>query len=348
MVYIDSQLFLETNQTSSRKKDHIELAFLSQTECIDSRFYYEPFLSAHPNANSVPQKQIANKTLNLPLWVSSMTGGTAQAGIINRNLAMACKEFGMGMGLGSCRIILNDNTYFEDFNVRQYLGDYVPFYANLGIAQIEELIQSNQLHLVNELVDKLNADGLIVHVNPLQEWLQPEGDKIQFAPIDTIKRIIDQINCKLIVKEVGQGFGPKSFVELLQLPIEAIEFGAHGGTNFATLELLRQQDHIKEQLTPITKIGHTANEMVEFANLVTAQLGSKAICKNLIISGGIKDYLDGYYLIQKSSANAIYAQASAFLKHATGDYETLRTYCELQKKGLETCYTYLTIKPTSN
>lgn len=345
MVIIDSQLFLETNQTSSRKKDHIELAFLSQTDCMDNRFYYEPFLSAHPEATSIPQKLIANKTLTLPLWVSSMTGGTAQAGLINRNLAMACKEFGMGMGLGSCRIILNDNTYFDDFNVRSILGDALPFFANLGIAQIEELINSNQLHLVTDLIDRLQADGLIVHVNPLQEWLQPEGDRIKFAPINTIKKLIDKVDCKIIIKEVGQGFGPNSFVELLQLPIEAIEFGAHGGTNFATLELLRQPDHIKEQLTPITKIGHSATQMVDFANAAYEQLGDKALCRNLIISGGIKDYLDGYYLIKKSNSNAVYAQASAFLKHATGDYELLRTYCELQKKGLETCFTYLTIKP---
>ena len=73
-------------------------------------------------------------------------------------------------------------------------------------------------------------------------------------------------------------------------------------------------------------------------------LHDKLKCRNLIISGGIKSYLDGYYLMQKAGTNAVYAQASAFLKHATGDYETLRTYCELQKKGLETCYGYLKIK----
>ncbi len=335
---------METNQTSNRKKDHIELAFQSQTFGVDSRFYYEPFLIAHPNDTIIPTKDIASKTLNLPLWVSSMTGGTEMAGIINRNLAMACKEFGMGIGLGSCRIILDDSTYFDDFNIRPYLGNDQPLFANLGIAQIEELIEENKLNLLHDLIHKLDADGLIVHVNPLQEWLQPEGDFIHSAPIETIKRLLDKINYKLIIKEVGQGFGPKSFIELLQLPIEAIEFGAHGGTNFATLELLRQTEAIKEQLLPITKIGHTADEMVNFANDAFAFLGDKALCQNLIISGGIKDYLDGYYLIQKANVNAIYAQASAFLKYATGDYETLQSYCELQRKGLQTCYNYLTLR----
>ncbi len=335
---------LDTNQTSQRKKDHIELAFQSQTEGIDTRFFYEPLLAPHPAGQSIPPKTIANKTLPLPLWVSSMTGGTEKAALINKNLAMACAEFGMGMGLGSCRIILKDKTYLKDFDVRQYLGNSMPLFANLGIAQVEELLENKQHHAIDELVKSLQADGLIVHINPLQEWLQPEGDKIKNAPIDTLKKLIDAAQYKIIVKEVGQGFGPKSLIELLQLPIEAIEFGAHGGTNFATLELLRQPQEIKEQLLPITAIGHTAAEMVDFVNYGMQHLGNKVQCHNIIVSGGIKNYLDGYYLMQKANCNAIYAQASAFLKYATGSYEALQQYCHLQKKGLETCYQYLGIR----
>jgi len=336
---------LDNNITSERKKDHIELAFLSQTLTNDDRFYYEPFLAPHPTADAIPKKIIANKTLQMPLWVSSMTGGTKQAGIINKNLAKACKDFGMGIGLGSCRIILKDNTYFQDFNIRPIMGDDLPLFANLGIAQIEEIIEKNEWHLITDLIKKIEADGLIIHVNPLQELLQPEGDLIKHRPIDTIKKVLDKLNLKIIVKEVGQGFGPASFMELFQLPIEAIEFGAHGGTNFATLELLRQDPNIQEMLSPITKIGHNAQEMLNFSNAAIKQLGEKAICKNIIISGGIKNYMDGFYLTEQSKTNAIFAQASAFLKHAIGDYEQLFQFCELQKKGLETCYQYLKIKP---
>lgn len=336
---------LDTNQTSQRKKDHIDLAFLSQTIERDERFYYEPFLNAHPDHNSIPEKTIAGKTLNLPLWVSSMTGGTELAGRINRNLAKACKEFGMGLGLGSCRIILKDKSYFDDFNVRPYMGSDVPLFANLGIAQIEEMLEAGQTDKISELIRSLDADGLIVHVNPLQEWLQPEGDKIAFKPIDTIKRLMDAIDTKFIVKEVGQGFGPASMKELLQLPLEAIEFGAHGGTNFSTLELFRQDEMVKDQLTPLSTIGHSAVEMIGFANLIAVELGQALKCHNIIASGGIRNYLDGYHLIRSSNLNTVYAQASAFLKHATGEYSELKKYCELQKTGLQTCYRYLTLKP---
>ena len=107
------------------------------------------------------------------MWVSSMTGGTAWAKTINHNLARACKDFGMGMGLGSCRSLLHSNDTFSDFNVRPFIGEDLPLYANLGIAQVEELLERGQLRKVKELVDKLEADGLIIHINPLQEWLQP-------------------------------------------------------------------------------------------------------------------------------------------------------------------------------
>ena len=90
------------------------------------------------------------------------------AGTINRNLARACHDFGMGMGLGSCRMIMDDDTYFEDFNVRPIIGDEYPLYANLGIAQIEEFIESNKVDrirsLLGELEEALFAD------RPIQDF----------------------------------------------------------------------------------------------------------------------------------------------------------------------------------
>lgn len=328
-----------------RKSDHIEMAFDSQltTQLIDSRFYYEPLLSGHPLSNKRDPIQFLGKFFTYPIWVSSMTGGTAYAGIINKNLARACNEFGFGMGLGSCRALLHDDETFEDFNVRAYMGDQA-LYANLGIAQLEELIAGGHLKKVRELVKKLEADGLIIHVNPLQEWLQPEGDHISRPPIDVVKQLIDELDLKLIVKEVGQGMGYRSLKALFSLPLEAIDFAANGGTNFAKLEMHRASDSVKENYKKIANLGHGAEEMVVLSNRVIEELGEGCLCKQVIVSGGVKDFLDGYYYTKKLQVPAVYGQASAFLKYARGDYDQLREYVNAQISGYELAEAFLTIK----
>ncbi len=327
----------------SRKKDHIDLAFKSQTGRfeIDERFNYEPMLAAHPAGGIEPFTFLGRKH-NIPMWVSSMTGGTKMAGTINRNLARACREFGMGMGLGSCRIILDNDTYFEDFNMRPVIGPDMPLWANLGIAQIEELLDENKTALADELVKKLQADGLIIHVNPMQEWFQPEGDVLKYPPLETIKKFMDGFPHPLIVKEVGQGIGPESLKAMLQLPLQAIEFAAFGGTNFARVELLRDEHADASLFEPMSYIGEDALTMVEHVNSIIAD--ETPVCKELIISGGVKNFLDGYYLVKKSKLPAIYGMASTFLKHATEDYEQLRKFIEGQVHGLEMAYAYLTVK----
>jgi isopentenyl-diphosphate delta-isomerase len=329
----------------NRKKDHIDLALSSQAQLseIDDRFVYEPMLSAHP-VESDEAFKFLGKSFKVPIWVSSMTGGTRLAKSINENLARVCKEFGLGMGLGSCRIILEDNTHFADFDLRDVIGDDRAFYANLGISQIEQLLASKKTRKINDLVYRLRADGLIIHVNPLQEWVQPEGDRIQTAPIETIERLIKLVDFPLIVKEVGQGIGPESLKRLLQLPLEAIEFAAFGGTNFSMVELLRQNKSLlKNALEPLSRIGADAKSMVEAINtFVDSGLNNQ--CKQLIISGGIKNFLDGYYLIKKSKLPSIYGQASAFLKYAREGYNELRAFVEGQVRGLQLAEAYLRIK----
>lgn len=325
-----------------RKQSHLDLAFASQSELVDNRFYYEPMLEGHPQGTEMPVV-FGNKTLRFPIWISSMTGGTAAAGPLNKMLAKTANKFGFGMGLGSCRIILEDNTYFEDFNLRPILGDACPFFANVGIAQIERLLKNGQGKKLQQLVEKLDADGLIVHVNPLQEWLQPEGDLIEQSPIVTIKQMLNEINVQVIVKEVGQGFGPESMRELLKLPILGIDFAANGGTNFSKLELLRNEK-VKEYYQDVVAIGHSAAEMVEFLNESIQLLGNERKCSNVIISGGVKNFLDGYYLISKSELPAIYGQAAPFLKQANESQETLDVFAEIQIKGLLMAQKFLKIK----
>ncbi len=330
----------------SRKQDHIELAFQSKVESgeLDARFYYEPLLSAHPERGSLPPFPFLGKTLRTPVWVSSMTGGTALANVINHNLARACAEFGMGMGLGSCRQLLYSDAHLADFDVRDTVGSDLPLYANLGVAQIEQLLEKNEQDRIPGLLHKLRADGLIVHVNPLQEAMQPEGDVFRRPPVETIQQLLQTLDIKVIIKEVGQGFGPASIRALLQLPIEAIEFAAAGGTNFAKLELLRS-DPVK-QLTfeKIAAVGHTATEMTGWLNAGVAESGLQVRVKNVIISGGVRDFLDGYFLLKKSSLPAVYGQASGFLKYARGEYAELQTFVEAQVRGLELAHAFLQVK----
>jgi isopentenyl-diphosphate delta-isomerase len=327
-----------------RKKAHINLAFQSRVDSADadSRFFYEPLLSAHPSVDHMPF-EFAGKTMRLPVWVSSMTGGTALAGQINRNLALACADFGMGMGLGSCRVLLDEPKYFPDFDVRHIIGNETPFYANLGIAQLEQMLLNKSTDKIGELVDKLRADGIIIHINPLQEAFQPEGDLLKHPPIETLQRFIEDTSLRVIVKEVGQGMGPKSLKALLKLPLQAIEFGALGGTNFTKLELARHAGTAHSVYNTFGHVGHTAAEMLEMVNnIVTESPDIK--CQQLIVSGGIVNVLDGYFLIGKSKLPAIIGMGSAFLEHAMEDYAALKSYAEKIKKSLMLAESFLTIK----
>ena len=330
----------------SRKKDHIELAFRSQVErlALDNRFYYEPVLAAHPKPGSLTPVYFLGKTLKTPIWVSSMTGGTALARTINRNLARVCAEFGMGMGLGSCRQLLYSDEYLTDFDVRDIIGDEFPLYANLGIAQVENLLRNRQTQVIRDLLNRLQADGLIVHINPLQEAMQPEGDFFERSPLDTLTELLQVADYPVIAKEVGQGMGPNSLRALLHLPLAAIEFAAAGGTNFAKLELLRSSPEKQEIFQKFAHVGHSAEEMVEFINRIHAEPDSACRVNNLILSGGVGDFMDGYYLICRSGIPAVYGQASGFLRHAQGEYDDLHAYVSAQVRGLELANAFLKVR----
>ena len=331
-----------------RKEDHIELAFQSQAEhgTLDARFDYEPLLAAHPAPGSLNPVAWGDKELRAPLWVSSMTGGTEKALTINHNLARAAGEFGLGMGLGSCRSLLYDNHRFGDFNVRPVAGPDVPIFANLGPAQVQDLLERGDLGQVTQLIDALDLDGLIVHVNPFQEWLQPEGDRFTVSPLVTVQELLRELpQLPVIVKEVGQGMGPASLRALLELPLLALDTAANGGTNFSKLELLRSDPVSRAAYGGLSRVGHGAEEMVRTVNTLLHEDGLDVRCRHLIISGGVQGFLDGHYLTALSELPAIYGQASAFLRHAREDYTSLQRFVNMQLRGLELARAYLRPRP---
>lgn len=331
---------------ADRKQDHIDLAFKADmaNKGPDDRFYYEPMLAGHPHKDLDLSINFLGKTLRAPLWVSSMTGGTEMAYTINRRLAQTCAKFGLGMGLGSCRPLLDSLDRLKDFNVRDIIGPDLPLYANLGIAQIEYMLDKGSLEDIRIMLDRLKADGLVVHINPLQEWLQPEGDFIVNSPISTLSRLMDFLDCPIIVKEVGQGMGPESIAAILRMPIAALELAAHGGTNFSKLELLRSSGQQREMFEPVSRIGHSAGEMLGWINELMAGDSEDILCRQFIISGGVRDFLDGYYWMQKLSAPSVYGQASGFLKYAAESQEALDQYVHSQIRGLQLAQHYLKVK----
>jgi isopentenyl-diphosphate delta-isomerase len=329
----------------ARKADHINLALDSQVARAqaDPRFDYEPLLAATPGNRPRPVSWLG-KELSAPWWISSMTGGTAGAGQINRLLARACGEFGLGMGLGSCRALLLDGKHLPDFDVRAEMGDRGLLFANLGIAQVERTLAAGEAERIPAMLAQLRADGLIVHVNPLQEWLQPEGDRIEHPPLETLQRLLETADYPVIVKEVGQGFGPASLDALFRLPLAAVDFAAHGGTNFSRLEMLRSNESERAAYERVALLGHTAPEMVVTANRVLADLGAEARCQRVIVSGGIRDFLDGWWLIQNLDVPAVYAQGSAFLKPARESWEALAAFVDGQLRGLALAEAWLKVR----
>jgi len=334
----------EDKTAATRKEDHIDLAFKSSTSDLasDKRFYYEPVMEPHADQHGKMPRMLADKAMDFPIMVSSMTGGTERAKVINHNLARAVGEFRLAMGLGSCRQLLYEDRRMHEFDVRPHMGDQ-PLLINLGIAQIEELLDCGETDRVEDLRKRLDADGLIIHVNPLQEWMQPEGDRLKRSGLEIISAFLKDATYPVIVKEVGQGFGRSSIEALLKLPLEALDLAGYGGTNFSKLELLRSDSVRFESFKDVFRIGHDCQDMLEMIMDYFEEHANDINCRKLVFSGGVRSFLDGYYFIKKSPLPAIYAQASAFLKYAE-DYEQLKRFLTLQTEGLKMAQSFLRIR----
>lgn len=334
----------DSQHLAKRKSDHLDLALSAQAHGLQSKFQldYEPLFGRHPrpsNNFSAQKLSFLGKTMRLPLWVSSMTGGTEYAGHINRLLARACALYGMGMGLGSCRSLLESDEFFNDFNLRPELGPDVPFFANIGVAQLEELLAKGKESLLAEMVEALKADGLIVHLNPLQEWFQPEGDSYQTPSIEVLRLFKDKLSLPLVVKEVGQGMGPRSLLALCELGVEGIEFGAYGGTNFSKLENLRR-DNLWPHWQDFESVGHSADEML--TNLL--RIAKQRELPKLIISGGIRSCVQGYSLLSRAPEGSVLGIATPFLEQARKGADALDSFVKSWAEGLEMAAEFLAVQ----
>jgi isopentenyl-diphosphate delta-isomerase len=262
-----------------------------------------------------------------------MTGGAIHAQKINQNMAKVAKQFNLGMGLGSCRPLLEDQSHFSDFHMRPFIGDR-PLYANLGFAQVNELHREGKLSKIVTLLDSLEATGLIIHINPMQEFAQPEGDAWHIAPFKVLEEVINSIDYPIMIKEVGQGFGRRSLSKLLKMNIQAIEFGALGGTNFTLLEQTRHDamhSARKDLILEFANVGQSAEIMLEDINALAKE---EINCREIIISGGMNNTLKAHSMLLRSKLPALVGQASQVLKYALLGEKELASFIEIQIEGM--------------
>jgi isopentenyl-diphosphate delta-isomerase len=225
----------------SRKADHIrinleeDVAFKQVTTGLEKYHFMHqalPELSLDQIDTTV---HLFDKWLKLPLLISSMTGGTAEAGRINRTLAEAAQETGMAMGLGSQRAAIEDDSLADTFHVRQVAPDILLF-ANLGAVQLN---YGYGLEQCQRAVDMCGADALVLHFNALQEAVQPEGDGNFANLLAKVEEICRRLPVPVIAKEVGWGFSEQAARQLAAAGVAAIDVAGAGGTSWSQVEMYR-------------------------------------------------------------------------------------------------------------
>ncbi|MCK4740781.1 MAG: type 2 isopentenyl-diphosphate Delta-isomerase [Anaerolineales bacterium] len=226
--------------TSNRKSDHI-LINLNEEVQSSLRTGLERYHFVH---NAIPEIDLSEidlqatfmaKRLDAPLLISSMTGGTKQADKINVSLAEAAQEKGIAMGAGSQRAVIEEPALAAGMNLRQYAPDILLF-ANLGAVQLN---YGYGIHECERAVEMLEADALILHLNPLQEALQPEGDTRFAGLLEKISDICRKLPVPVIVKEVGWGLSKEAAVRLVETGVAAIDVAGAGGTSWSQVEMHR-------------------------------------------------------------------------------------------------------------
>lgn len=239
----------KVTQTSSRKADHIRI---NLEEDVRSglttgleRYHFTHQALPEINLEEVDLRlQIFNRQLAAPLLISSMTGGTEEAGKINRTLAEAAQETGIAMGLGSQRAAIEDPSLSTTFQVRHNAPDILLF-ANLGAIQLNYGYGIDQC---KQAVEMIEADGLILHLNPLQEAVQPEGDTRFAGLLSKIEAVCKQLPVPVIVKEVGWGFSASTARQLSQVGVSAIDVAGAGGTSWSQVEMHRAETEAQAKL----------------------------------------------------------------------------------------------------
>lgn len=275
--------------TTSRKKQHVELTlsrdvgFRSKTTGLEHYEFVHNALPELDYSEIDTSTTFLNKTLAAPLLVSCMTGGYRDALRINRRLAEVCEEMGIAMGVGSQRQAMEDAQYHRTFSVVREVAPSMPIIGNIGAAEVATL---NSSHAIHKLVDLVRADAFAVHLNPLQELLQPEGNTNFRGVLKGIELLVKHLPVPVIVKEIGAGISVDVARRLLDVGVRCIDVAGAGGTSWAGVEILRRKEK-----TVASKFWDWGIPTAESLRSIV-KLKSPSRPFTLIASGGITSGID--------------------------------------------------------
>ncbi len=268
----------------SRKKDHVDL-------CVQDDVGYKKttgFENYDFIHNALPELQfddistrasLLGREFSFPLFVSSMTGGYAGAGAVNEIIARFCNHNDLPFGVGSQRVMLENPEEAATFRIVREAAPDAFIAANIGGVQLAGGITKKMLI---ELTDCIRADAVIVHLNPLQELMQPEGDRDFRGVLDGIGKLVQLADVPVIVKETGAGISASVAQSLLDAGVSAIDVAGAGGTSWSRVENLRSG----RQSSPFDDWGIPTSECLE---AIRCSAGSGV---ELIASGGVRNSFD--------------------------------------------------------
>jgi isopentenyl-diphosphate delta-isomerase len=304
--------------TERRKDDHIRISLEENVEFPRLTTGLERLRFMHQAVPELNLDEVStrttffNKTLNSPLLISSMTGGTERAQNINRLLAEAAQEARIAMGLGSLRAALENPELAATYNVRPVAPDILLF-ANLGAVQLNYGYGVDECRRAVEIV---GADALFLHFNALQEAVQPEGDGNFSGLLLKIESVCHQLEVPVVAKEVGWGFSPQAARQLADAGIAAIDVAGAGGTSWSEVEYHR---------APTANHAHVARAFADWG-IPTADsiqyVRDAAPGLPIIASGGLRDGIDVAKCIALGAD--LGGLAGPFLKAAAESVEAVR------------------------
>ncbi|MCA9539618.1 MAG: type 2 isopentenyl-diphosphate Delta-isomerase, partial [Myxococcales bacterium] len=227
-----------------RKRDHIALC---STDEVHPGVHFGLFEDVALMHDALPELAMSeldlrtcllDHTLAAPVMVTGMTGGPPEAGDINAGIARVCADLGLAFGVGSQRVITRDAASATTFQVRSAAPGVV-LVGNLGVNQVRDL----GVGVVRELVARIEADYLAVHLNPAQELAQPgdEADHDFRSGYATIGALVEALDGRVLVKECGTGLSPKVVRRLASVGVRAVDVSGSGGTSWVKVEALRAQ-----------------------------------------------------------------------------------------------------------